>query len=120
MTLAAKYSHCHEQSSKKSSNSAMLASFLPVVIHKPDRGVVHVSFTGRGEHLAELREAVENAVAADMRCERTSQSGSIAIDVPAFDDLSDPSSQSSAITEALEAASRLALLKSSVGYTFDR
>ncbi len=85
----------------------MLASFLPVVIHRADRGVVHLSFTGRGEHLAELREAVKNAVAADMRCERTSQSGSIAIDVPAFDDLSDPPSQSSAATDPLEAAFRL-------------
>ena len=75
--------------------------------HKAKRGVVHLSFAGRGDHLVDLREGIRDALAEDMRCERTSQSGSIAIDVPSFSDLSDPSSKSGDIEKALEAASRL-------------
>lgn len=77
------------------------------LIHKAGRGVVHLSISGRGDHLGDLRKAVVDALADDMRCERTTQSGSIAIDVPAFNDLSDPLSKSDEIENALEAASRL-------------
>ncbi|WP_255152197.1 hypothetical protein [Halorarius halobius] len=77
------------------------------ITHKADRGVVHLSLAGRGGHLAAVRDAVSDVLDKDMRCERTSQSASIAIDVPAFSDLSDPSSKSGTIQDALKAASRL-------------
>lgn len=77
------------------------------ITHKADRGVVHLSFADRGDHLAALHDAVADVLDPDMRCERTGQSGSIAIDVPAFSDLAEPPTKSDAIRDALDAASRL-------------
>lgn len=77
------------------------------IIHKADRGVVHLGLAGLGARVGELRAALEDVLEADMRIEKTYQSASIAIDVPAFSDLSDPEAEAEAIRAGLDAAQRL-------------
>lgn len=87
-------------------NPSLLADGSSIT-HKADRGVVHLSLAGLGARVGELRAALDDVLEADMRIEKTNKSASIAIDVPAFSDLSDPEATADAIRAGLDAARRL-------------
>ena len=113
-TLAAEYPKLEFSVDHTPASGTTWFRFTPSVLadgssitHKADRGVVHLSLAGLGPRVGELRRVLEAVLEEDMRIEKTHKSASIAVDVPAFDDLSSPEEQTDAIQAGLETAVRL-------------